>query len=479
VATTASPWRRSRSPVGVGTGSQPRIRRRPRTSTTYQPEPRHVGWVGSRPAAVLEPHTLYLPWMAPAWRPPTLIGATAALLVLAVAFLPGDAAQPPSGPATIPDRMASYSYLTGSVSSSPPGRAVALFQHGFGVEFLDFPQAIVVGADGDVYRRLDEAEDRAGPETQGDPAPMLLSPQGTHVALGDHDTGRPELAIVNLTTGRSSEYPLPNGRSVVPLAWAPDGSKIAYLFGGEPTNPYSGFPITGDAGLLDVQTGTAEALPGATDVRTGAFSPDGTELALQHGALGGTLEVVSIVGASTRIIQAPGRVLDGPAAWSPDGLLLATTKADTCPHGELGPCGADRNDISFVDATGQGRRVPDTLRLDVLDSYGVLAWMAPDEIVVRSGNSLTDAGFDPETYWVTAVPLDGGDPRRLSAIPGGPNYGVGRFQLASGLLPDVEVRAASDVDRGPWPLLLRVAIVLLTGIAIAAMAKVAVNRQLP
>jgi hypothetical protein len=348
-------------------------------------------------------------------------------------------------------------------------------------KFLDFPQAIVVGADGDVYRRLDEAEDRASSETQGDPAPMLLSPQGTHVAVGDHDTGRPDLALVDLRTGRTSRYPLPAGNSVVPLAWSPDASQIAYLFTAEPTNPHSGFPIAGDVGLLNMQTGKAERLPGATDVWTAAFHPDGKELALQHvrvmdfgqaegpvsALTGGTLEVVSLIGNSSRIIQAPGRYLDGPAAWSPDGRLLATTR------GQLG--GA--TEISFVDATGQGRRVPDPLQVDVLGSNRVLGWTAPNEVAVLAGNSLTNGGLDPGTYWVTAVPLNGGNPLRLSAIPGGSNYGVGRFQLASALLPDLGVRAASDIDRGRWPVPLRVAVALLTGMAVAAVASVAMSRR--
>ena len=90
----------------------------------------------------------------------------------------------------MPEELAGYSHLTGSVSSSPPGAVAALWQHGYGVEFPDFPQAVVLGAGGDGYRRVDLAEERAGGETQGDPAPMLLSPDGTRVAVGDHDIER-------------------------------------------------------------------------------------------------------------------------------------------------------------------------------------------------------------------------------------------------------------------------------------------------
>ena len=109
----------------------------------------------------------------------------------------------------MPRELAGYSYLTGSVSSSPPGPAVALFQHGYGVEFMDFPQAVVLGAGGDTYRRVDVAEGRAGAETQGDPAPMLLSPDGRYVAVGDHDTDDPDVAVVDLTTGETTTHALP------------------------------------------------------------------------------------------------------------------------------------------------------------------------------------------------------------------------------------------------------------------------------
>jgi hypothetical protein len=123
--------------------------------------------------------------------------------------------------------------------------------------------------------------------------------------------------------------------------------------------------------------------------------------------------------------------------------------------------------------------VPESLQIDVLGSNPVLGWTAPNEVAVLTETKLSDADPDPDpgTYWVTAVPLDGGDPRRLSAIPGGSNYGVGRLQLASALLPDLGIRAASDIDRGRWPVPLRVAVALLTGMAVAAVASVAMNRR--
>ncbi|MBD0292181.1 MAG: WD40 repeat domain-containing protein [Jiangellaceae bacterium] len=417
--------------------------------------------------------------MRPLQRLPTLVGLGlgVGVVVLAIAFPLQGTADERTGPATLPDRMASYSHLTGDVSDSPPGRAIALFQHGFGVELFDFPQAIVVSADEDLYRRLDEAEDRAGPETQGDPAPMLLSPQGTHVAVGDHDTNRPDLAVVDLRTGRTSSYPLPEGRSVLPIAWSPDGSQVAYLFEQEQTNPYAGVPLGGSVGLLNVHTGEAAALPGASDVRTAAFHPDGTELVLQHGkSAGGTLRVASLVDASARIIDAGKRLLDGPAAWSPDGRLLATTRPDTCRFPELGPCAPVR-EISFVDATGEGRPVPEPLELDAPGPNRVLGWTAPDEVVVLAGPSLTEVGHDPERWWLTAVPVDGREPRRLTWIPGGGQYGVGRFQLASVLLPDVRVREASGMDRGPWPAPLRFGTAALSGMIAAALTSGVMKRR--
>jgi hypothetical protein len=78
----------------------------------------------------------------------------------------------------------------------------------------------------------------------------------------------------------------------------------------------------------------------------------------------------------------------------------------------------------------------------------------------------------PDRHTVLDVPLDGSDPRRLSAISTSEGrYGVGQFQLAAGLLPDLEVREAGDVDRGRWPLWLRLGVALAAGAAAAALVR--------
>src|SRR6478735_6339245 len=144
--------------------------------------------------------------MMRAGRLSLLLGASAAAFVLLP--LLGDAEVRNGTPsAAIPDRLAGYSYLMADLSDAPSGRALALYQHGFGVEFMDFPQAVVLAADDDVYRRLDAAEARSGLRDQGDPGPMLLSPDGTSVALGEHATEDPDLGIVDLATGEVTSHP--------------------------------------------------------------------------------------------------------------------------------------------------------------------------------------------------------------------------------------------------------------------------------
>jgi WD40 repeat protein len=391
-------------------------------------------------------------------------GGAVLLPGLVLALLPGGdvpGSQGDRGRPTVPDRMAGYSHLTADVTSSPPGRGVALFQFGFGVEFLDFPQAVVVGADGDVYRRVDLAEDAVDPQTQGDPGPMLLSSDGSQVAVGHHGSARGGVAVLDLSTGRVDRYPAPGARSVLPIAWSPDGERLAYLSGPEPTNPHGRAPISGDVGLLDLATGRAVPLPGGSAVQTVAFAPDGTELAVQH--TDGGLDVLALDGGSGRTVPVPaGHRLDGPAAWSPDGALLAAA--------------SDVDGIAFVDATGGVAPMPRPLDRAVVGPGHVLGWTAPARVAFLVPDA---ADGDPDHHLLMDIPLDGTDPEALSAIPTSEGrYGVARFHLATGLLPDLEVREAGEVDQGRWPLWLRLGTALSAGaVAVGAAGLVARRRH--
>ena len=73
--------------------------------------------------------------MRPAAAVPPLVGLAVAALVV-VLTAPGGSPAPGATPA-VPHDMAGYSHLTGSVSASPPGPAVALWQHGYGVELSE------------------------------------------------------------------------------------------------------------------------------------------------------------------------------------------------------------------------------------------------------------------------------------------------------------------------------------------------------
>jgi hypothetical protein len=406
---------------------------------------------------------------------PGAVGVGLAALVFVLGVPQGEASSSSPVPA-VPAELAGYSHLTGSVSDSPPGPAVALYQHGYGVEFLDFPQAVVLGASGDVYRRVDVAEDRAGPETQGDPAPMLLSPDGTTVAVGDHDTERPDVVLVDLATGDTTRHSLPTGSSVVPLAWSSDGRRLAHLLSPAPTNPYSGQRIAGEIGVLDLDDGTAVLLPRSDRTIGAAFSPDGSELAVQQQAADGRrLSVVDLADGSGREIESTG-VLAGPAAWSPDGRLLATTT--------LGPSGAPAGvaapgrptGLSFVGTTGLGD-APAPVGLPLTPEGHVLGWSGSDEVLALLTVPGTDECCGPDTYTLSAVPLDGSESRTLMELTGMTSFGVSRFQLATARLDGLQLVNPVDVDRGPWPLPLRGGMAVLVGLVGRRVARVALRRR--
>ena len=404
------------------------------------------------------------------------VGVVAAVLVFVLTGPDDEAPSRPDG-TSVPEQLADYSHFTGDVSDSPPGPAVALFQHGFGMELLDFPQAVVLGAGGDVYRRVDAAEERAGGETQGDPAPMLLSPDGTKVAVGDHDTQDPDVVVVDLLTGETTTHPLPTGRSVLPVAWSRDGSTLAHLLSPAPSNPYTGERIAGEVGLLDLADDTTEVLPD-DDVTAVAFSPDGTELAVEQAetaGMGARLRVVDLTSGAERKLAADG-VLAGPAAWSPDGRMLATTT--------LEPYGAPAGDpdtgrpmgLAFVDASGRSDGVPGAVELPLSGAGRVLGWTDAGEVVTLLEVIGENDCCGPESTTLSSIPFDGTEPRTLMRIDDLTSYGVGRFQMASATLGDLRVVDPPDVDRGALPLSWRVVLALILGLVVWLVVWVVLRR---
>jgi hypothetical protein len=386
---------------------------------------------------------------------PLVIGLCASGVVVALGS-GHDRPAPQEGAYAVPEELADYSYVTGTVSASPPGPAVALFQHGFGVELLDLPQAVVLGAGGDRYRRVDVAEDRAGAETQGDPAPMLLSPDGHYVAVGDHDAeaGEADVAVVDLTTGESRTYDLAQGRSVVPVAFSTDGGSLAMLLSDEPTSPYSGGRITGTVGVLDLARGRTATMR-VEDATAVAFSSTGS-MAVEHMGSGGAgITVVDSTGTIEEV-DADG-VLAGPTAWSPDGSLLAITTVDASAAMPGVDDPGTPTGLAFVDPTGSGAAVPDPLPLPVSPPGRVLGWNGDDEVVMLLSGSADRATL-------SSVPLDGSAPRTLMSMDDLGSYGVGRFQLAADAGGRLEVVDPGDVDRGPWPWAWRVGVGLLAGL---------------
>ena len=371
-----------------------------------------------------------------------VVGVASGVVVLVV-LTAGVGVRDAGTAVTLPDRLAGYSHLTGDVSDAPPGRAVALYQHGFGVELMDFPQAVVLAADDDVYRRLDAAEDRSGPESQGDPGPMQLSPDGRWVALGDHDMSEASLDLVDLSTGDVTEHELPEARSVLPVAWSADGSQIAYVFTDQPTKPYSPASPIGDLFVLDLDSGEAEPVPGGEGAWRAAFSPDGRQLAVQQSEGDEGLAIVDLASSTVRALP-HGVTLAGPNAWSPDGRLLAV---------------AGKSSISFLDVAGSRTSIP--LRPAVDQS--MVGWVGEREV------ALLDTSEDSVTRLV-ARPLEGGESRELTRVEGTSSYGVWRVQLASALLADLEIRATGEPDRGPLPAPFRIAAAVLVGLAVTILA---------
>ncbi|WP_238005236.1 hypothetical protein KZZ52_16980 [Dactylosporangium sp. AC04546] len=393
------------------------------------------------------------------WRP-VLVAAAVVGLLLAVGLvrLPATPNAPAAGPATLPRVFADHSYLTATVSAAPAGPAIAVYGYGQGDLPFQTPQLIAVGVDGRTYREIDVASERGrpvdAPLLKSPAAPVLLSPDGSRVAVADARGPVHDVAIVDLTTGRTRSYPVPAGSAVQLLAWAPDSTRLAYA--AAPYRPDShGDPrvalaADGELTVLDLATGGTSTVAGQRGVLDAAFSPDGRTLAVQVGT---ELRLLTAGGGSTLVPLPGGHRLGGPAAWSPDGSRLALFRvaagSPSWAAGYWSPSG-----LAVLDLPTGASTPLDT------NATTILGWQGAE---LLASNSDT----------IVSVPQTG-SARVLARLQPGNDHWIDTVQLATARTGDLQVRD-TGVDRGPWPWWLRMLtiglLVLAGGVALLVLRR--------
>lgn len=307
------------------------------------------------------------------------VGATVAVL-LAVAMpgvLVSAGSEPGEFPAaggvpSLPDRISTSWPWTTTVARAPAGPAALLINQELGIpSSVTFPENTItaIGATANTYRTLDfSGRMRIG-------ADGLLSPDGNRLVAGE--------TMHDLVTGRSYAVPGTNATTrFVPLAWAPDGGTLAVIR--ETGRRLE--PETATVGLLDLASADYRPLLDVTaqlgdDVgeylgtaaHMGAFTPDGSRLAVQFGDKITVFTRDAVTWSS--FVLSHDSQLAGKGAFTPDGKWIAVVSRAAC----------------CTDQPGQGR-FPSRWRIRLLD---------PATGAERAGWSL------PEVSGVTALRLIG------------------------------------------------------------------------
>lgn len=375
------------------------------------------------------------------------IGMGAALVVLALVYLPGLREPAHVADPVFPATIARYSWYTGMLSSDRFETASLLYQNGVGVEFMDTPQSVLLSTDGSTYRRLNEAESASIPEDQGDPAVSLLSPDGTFVVVGS--AGRTgEVQVVTLRDGRRRSVPLGDGRTGLPISIGSDGGTVLLATSEEVVDRYAD---TDDLGLarLDLRTGEVIDYPETRGVRAAALSPDGSRMVVTSGR--GAELADAATGRVTATLDGSRRLsLDGDA-WSPDGRLVALVEESA---------------VVIVDVSGAQpaqRRLP----LPEMEQPSAIGWRNESTVLVH-GFTDTSANTS-ELYWVDTT--TGEQESFASYTPNFTGASLLRADAARHLVPRWQV-LERPVDRGPLPLRVGILLAVLAGLGAAAVAGV-------
>jgi hypothetical protein len=261
-------------------------------------------------------------------RTRALLSAGVGVAVLAALVAPGWIARATVDASTpsFPTEVGSYAWWTAPLAGGDVDAAVMLYQSGYGVEFLDTPQAVVLSSDGVTYRRHSTSESLSGAADQGDPADSVLSPDRTTiVTAGLHGEGI--VTVTTVATGATTEVSIGGGLNAIPVSIDSAGSVLLVVSESD-LSPLLDreFRLHGRLARLDLASGAVVDYPDLSDVSSAALSPDGARIAVDT-AEGIVVADRDGAGAVTVLPQRADVRLDGDA-WAPDGSRLAVYGAD-------------------------------------------------------------------------------------------------------------------------------------------------------
>lgn len=362
-------------------------------------------------------------------RPPLVgvgVGLVALLAFLLPAMLPGGLREPATGLPTLPQEIARYSWFTSPLTPGVLRTATMTYTNGLGVEFMDYPQSVVLGSDGSTYRRLDAVEAAGDPADQGDPTASVLSPDGSFLVFAD-SSGGGGVQVMTLADQGIRRVPTGTHGFALPVSIGADGRTVLLLTSKESLSRYADRWLRryGRLARLDLATGDIRdydlsGLDGA------ALSTDGRRIAAATGA--GIVLVDAATGAVGDLVSAGPRWLDGDA-WSPGGTRLVV-------QAEEG--------IEVIDLSA-GRPVASPLPLDGADYGAAVGWKDDDTLLVHV---LTDGRSNDSALW--QVDLRTGAHREVTgyAVDGFTGAALVSMDLARNLVANLEV-AEVIPDRGP------------------------------
>lgn len=347
-------------------------------------------------------------------------------------------------PATIPEagRVA-------TVERSSAGPALMAFTHGVSDQYRSTEVPLVLGAHEDVLRRVGAAEDRSSEVDLGAPAPMLLSPDGTTVAVGaTRDDGSVEL--VDLGSGDSSTVQLADVNAAVPVAFSADGSVLWVRARGVATSS-SGTSTLDDWTWrrVDVETGTSTRVPEFDRSLGVATSQDGEHLLLVQNPSRAQLLNQGDLSPAGEPFEYSGRIPG--TGVSPDGSRVgAISDAD----------------LTLYPLDGSGAAPVD---VDVPENAELLGWVDDDTVLL---------GVAGTGQWeLVRLGVEDGAGEILAVQPvGDEGETIREVSVASGLLADLAVREPGDVDRGGPGALLWVG--LMAACAAVAVGALLLHRRL-